>query len=133
MPPADSASTFRRMIAEGRRGDAADYFMTDIVGLPQEMVEQARTAPWRAWQEGLAHTLAYDAEIMGDYRMRLDLAARVDVPTVVLRGGASWEWLQQGNAMLAEAIPGARLVTLPDQWHDVDAAVLAPALKEFFG
>ena len=52
-------------------------------------------------------------------------------PPVVLISGGSVD--RQGNAMLAEAIPGARLVTLPDQWHDVDAAVLAPALKEFFG
>ena len=35
--------------------------------------------------------------------------------------------------MIAEAIPGARHVTVEGQDHAADPAVLAPVLVEFFG
>ena len=56
--------------AEGRRGDAVEYFMAKVVGMPAEFVGFARSAAVVAAQEALAHTLAYDAEIMGDYCCR---------------------------------------------------------------
>ena len=66
-PPADQVEQYETMIAEGRRGDAAEYFMSKVVGMPPEFVADARTQPWWAGQEAIAHTLAYDARIMGDY------------------------------------------------------------------
>jgi hypothetical protein len=75
------------MIAEGRRGDAAAYFMREVVRFPAEFVAEARTQPWWAAQETLAHTLAYDARIMGDYSLPTGRAESVDVPTRVLAGG----------------------------------------------
>ena len=57
------------LLAKGGRGDAAEYFMAKVVGMPAEFVAGARTQPWWAGTEALAHTLAYDAEIMGDYSM----------------------------------------------------------------
>ena len=47
-PPADQVEQYERMIAEGRRGDAAEYFMTKVVGMPPEFVADARTQPWWA-------------------------------------------------------------------------------------
>ena len=43
--------------------------MAKVVGLPPEFVAGAREQPWWAATEALAHTLAYDARIMGDYRI----------------------------------------------------------------
>lgn len=131
LPPADSASTYRRLVAEGRRGDAAEFFMVEVVGMPAEFAAQARQAPWWAWQEGLAHTLAYDAEVMGDYTIPTEAAAAVTVPTLVLVGGGSWGWLRTSTKTLVEAIPDVEYGTLPEQTHDVAPAVLAPALKRF--
>src|SRR5262249_40506359 len=56
-PPADTARIFSELVAAGRRGDAAEYFMADVVGLPREFVAQARNSPWWPAQEALAHTL----------------------------------------------------------------------------
>ena len=80
-PPKDQVEQYETMIAEGRRGDAAEYFMTKVVGMPPEFAAQARTEPWWPNQEALAHTLAYDARIMGDYSLPTDQAASVKVPT----------------------------------------------------
>lgn len=45
-PPEDQVEQYGRMIAEGRRGDAVEYFMSKVVGLPPEFVAGARNQPW---------------------------------------------------------------------------------------
>jgi phenylacetate-coenzyme A ligase PaaK-like adenylate-forming protein len=67
--------------------------MTKVVGMPPEFVADARNQPWRAGQEAIAHTLAYDARIMGDYSIPTETAGSVKVPTLVLAGEVfSEEW-----------------------------------------
>jgi pimeloyl-ACP methyl ester carboxylesterase len=131
-PPADQIEQYETMVAEGRRGDAAEYFMAKVVGMPPEFVAYAKSQPWWASQEALAHTLAYDARIMGDYSVPVEMAAKVTVPALVLDGSASMPFMASGTDALAAAMPNATRRTLADQGHDVDAAVLAPVLAEFF-
>jgi len=131
-PPADTAKTFGDLVAAGKRGDAAEYFMAKVVGMPPEFVAQARSSPWWPAQEALAHTLAYDATIMGDYSLPTERASQVTIPTLVLDGGASFPFLHPTAQALAAALPNGRQRTLEGQSHDVAAEVLAPSLTEFF-
>jgi pimeloyl-ACP methyl ester carboxylesterase len=131
-PPEDQVSQYETMIAEGRRGDAVEYFMTKVIGMPSEVVAGARTQPWWAATEALAHTLAYDARIMGDYSVPHDRAASVKVPTMVIAGGADFPWMRQTAQTLAAALPDGEVRILEGQGHDVDPGVLAPVLSEFF-
>jgi pimeloyl-ACP methyl ester carboxylesterase len=131
-PPEDQVSQYETMIAEGRRGDAVEYFMTKVIGMPPEVVAGARTQPWWAATEAVAHTLAYDARIMGDYSIPKDLAASVKVPTMVIAGGADMPWMRQTAETLADALPDGEVRILEGQGHDVDPGVLAPVLSEFF-
>jgi pimeloyl-ACP methyl ester carboxylesterase len=131
-PPSDTARTYTELVAAGRRGDAVEFFMTKVVGLPPEFAAQARNAPWWAAQEALAHTLAYDATIMGDYSLPAERAASVTVPTLVLDGGASFGFLGETAQALADLLPNGQRRTLEGQGHDVDPQVLAPVLVEFF-
>ena len=130
-PPEDQVSQYETMIAEGRRGDAVEYFMTKVIGMPPEVVAGARTQPWWAATEALAHTLAYDARIMGDYTIP-KVAASVKVPTMVIAGGADFPWMRQTAETLAAALPDGQVRILEGQGHDVDPGVLAPVLSEFF-
>jgi pimeloyl-ACP methyl ester carboxylesterase len=130
--PADTASVYRDLVAAGRRGDAVEYFMAKVVGLPPDFVAGARQAPFWAQQEALAHTLAYDAEIMGDYRIPVERAKAVHVPTIVINGGASFGFMGETADALAKLIPNAQRRTLDGQRHDADPAVLAASLKQFF-
>src|SRR5215831_7071335 len=57
-PPADTAKIYTDFVSAGRRGDAVEFFMTKVVGLPPEFAANARTQPWWSAQEALAHTLA---------------------------------------------------------------------------
>jgi pimeloyl-ACP methyl ester carboxylesterase len=103
-----------------------------VVGLPPEFVAQARTQPFWQAQEALAHTLAYDATIMGDYSLPTERAASVTAPTLVIAGGADFGWMRETAQALAEALPDGRGQILEGQGHDVDPSVLAPVLKGFF-
>jgi pimeloyl-ACP methyl ester carboxylesterase len=130
--PDDTASVYRQLVAAGRRGDAVEYFMAKVVGMPPEFVAGARQQPWWAQQEAIAHTLAYDAEVMGDYTLPVEVARAVKVPTLVLDGGASFGFMAETADAIARLIPDARRQTLEGQQHNVDPAVLAPALEQFF-
>jgi pimeloyl-ACP methyl ester carboxylesterase len=130
-PPADSVERLDQMIAEGRRDDAATYFMVDMVRLPAEFAAYARTQPWWANQTAIAHTLAYDARVMGDYSVPLATAARVTRPTLILTGDASFPFLRPTAEALVAAMPDARLGVLEGQEHNVDPTVLGPAMAEF--
>ena len=131
-PPADTAKTFHDLVAAGRRADAAEFFMARVVGMPPEFVAFAKSQPWWAAQEALAHTLEYDATIMGDYSLPTDRIAQVRVPTIVLNGGASFPFMRETAETIAKLVSNAEQVTLEGQQHNVSAEVLAPALKQFF-
>jgi pimeloyl-ACP methyl ester carboxylesterase len=132
-PPADTVQQYERMVAEGRRGDAAAYFMGTVVGMPPEFVAFARTQPWWAGQEAIAHTLAYDGRIMGDYLAPLALAETVTVPTLVMVGGASFPFMRTTAEALANALPEGRLQVLEGQEHNVADDAMAAALRGFYG
>jgi pimeloyl-ACP methyl ester carboxylesterase len=131
-PPADTAKTYTELVSAGRRGDAVEYFMAKVVGLPPEFVANARTQPWWPAQEALAHTLAYDATIMGDYSLPTERTALVKTPTLVIAGGADFPWMRETATALASVIPGAQSRFLDGQGHNVANEVLAPVLIEFF-
>jgi pimeloyl-ACP methyl ester carboxylesterase len=131
-PPSDTAETFERLVSEGRRGDAVEFFMANVVGMPAEFVAQARSQPWWGATEALAHTLAYDARVMGDYSVPVDRAELVTAPTLVIVGGASFPFMQETAETLAKTFPNGEIRTLEGQSHDVAPQVIAPALTDFF-
>jgi pimeloyl-ACP methyl ester carboxylesterase len=131
-PPDDQVERYERFVAEGRRGDAVEFFMSKVVGMPPEFVAGARSQPWWAATEALAHTLAYDARIMGDYRIPTDRVSQVRVPTLVVAGGADMPFMRETAQALADALPHGEARFLDGQGHDVDPTVLAPVLKDFF-
>jgi pimeloyl-ACP methyl ester carboxylesterase len=131
-PPADTAATFTRLVDAGRRDAAVEFFMSTVVGLPPEFVAGARSQPFWAAQEAIAHTLAYDATIMGDYRLPVERAASVTTPALVLTGGASLPWMAETGQALADALPNGQHRVLEGQQHNVAPDVLAAALKQFF-
>jgi pimeloyl-ACP methyl ester carboxylesterase len=120
-------------LAADRRGDAVALFM-QYVGMSAEQVAGMRHAPFWAGLEALAPTMAYDhAGIIGpDRGVPTERAARVPVPTLVLRGSAGDPAIGDAARRLSQAIPRATLRTLEGQTHDVQAAALAPVLAEFF-
>lgn len=139
--PEDYAAHLIELVSSGRRGEAVEYFMTEV-GTPAEMVAQMRQSPMWPGLEGVAHTLAYDIIIIGDTQrgdpLTLRKWASVTVPALVMDGtvffgrGDRHMFLHHGAQELANILPDAQRRTLAGQDHGPADEVLVPVLKEFF-
>jgi pimeloyl-ACP methyl ester carboxylesterase len=120
-------------LAAGRRGDAVTRFMAHV-GMPAEQIAGMRQSPFFPALEAIAPTLAYDhAGLMGaTLAVPVGKAARVTVPALVVYGDASLPFMPATARTLSAAMPHARLRALEGQTHEVDPAVQAPVLAEFF-
>jgi pimeloyl-ACP methyl ester carboxylesterase len=136
-PPldADYLPRLEKLVASDRRGDAVRLFMRQV-GVPAPIVALMRFMP--AWKKlkGVAHTLPYDAAVMGDTQagrpLPVERWAAVTVPTLAVVGGKSPPWMHNGMRALADGLPNARHSVLDGQTHLVKAKALAPLLDEFF-
>jgi pimeloyl-ACP methyl ester carboxylesterase len=128
----NEAERIKTLLAEDRRGDAVEYVMRGI-GIPPEVINGMSQDPRTL---AMAHTMAYDSEIMGDISrggtIPADLLDAVTTPTLVLVGGASPEWMIDVSRRLAEGLPNGRHGILEGQAHVVPPDVLVPVLEEFF-
>src|SRR5215210_3169004 len=131
-PPADTVQQYESRVAAGRRGDAVEYFMSQVVRMPADFVSWAKTQPFWAGQEKIAHTLAYDGRIMRDYSLPLEKAREVPVPTLVIAGGGSMPFMAETAEELAKALPNGESRILEGQDHNVAPDAIAPVLKDFF-
>lgn len=148
--PQDYLKRLNDAVAAGRPGDAVEIFMTEAVGIPAEYVAQMRNAPasdvggddggmkppeW-ANMEKVAHTLAYDATILGDNMSGKPLSAAqwttVPSPTLVITGGKSEAFFHTGAKALVGLLPNAQHRVLEGQDHAVAPDALAPLLVAFF-
>ncbi|MEV6104276.1 alpha/beta hydrolase [Streptomyces sp. NPDC051940] len=120
------------LLAENRRGDALALFMS-LVGMPEEVIEGMRHSPHFQQGLALAHTLAYDAAVMGDGSIPEDTLTRIQAPTLLLAGSRSPAFLCAAAERAAAAIPDARQAVLADQDHNVAPDVIAPVVARFTG
>jgi pimeloyl-ACP methyl ester carboxylesterase len=120
------------MIEAGRRGDAVKYFMHDMVGIPGIFVVLMQLMFW-VWPKlkAVAHTLPYDAAVMGDWQVPAARFAAIRAPALVMHGSKTDPRLMKGARAVAEAVPHAQHRELEGQTHNVDPRVLAPALIDF--
>ena len=131
-PPEDAAARITALAAAGRRGEAVAYFMTRVLGAPADAIAGMRQAPiWPAF-EAVAHTLAYDVTVMGDWSFPAERMAAITVPTLAMDGGASPAWAGTAAQRIADTLPHAQRRTLEGQTHEVAAEALAPVLVQFF-
>ena len=66
LPPENFVEHINELIAADRRGDAVEFWMTDVVGAPAEAVAQMPSTPTWPALEAVAHTLPYDIAVLGD-------------------------------------------------------------------
>ena len=134
--PADYLDRVRTALATNRRGDAVRLFMTEAVGVPGVFVTMMRFMP--AWPKlkSVAHTVVYDATVLGDTGsgrpLPTDRWTGATAPTLVISGGKSPQWMRNGMQALASALPNASHYNLEGQTHIVKPKVLAPVLANFF-
>jgi pimeloyl-ACP methyl ester carboxylesterase len=128
----DHERQLKQLLAAGHRAGAVTYFMRSMVGVPAPVVVMMKLMPW-IWSKmkAVAHTLPYDAAVMSDFKVPRARLAKIQVPTLAMYGSKTDARLQQATRAVVEAVPGARLRTLPGQTHNVTLTVLAPVVVEF--
>ena len=126
------------LVAAGRRGDAVDYFMTEVVGTPKQALREMRGTPAWSGMEHLAHTLAYDGRVVGNTMSGraepLHQWATLHTPTLVLAGSNSPPFLHAGARTLAALLPNGHYRSLDGLDHSASMSAphtLAPVVVEF--
>lgn len=136
--PSNYLDTLRQMLKEDRRSDMVALFMTDAIGMPAEIVEGMKHAPFWATMEEVAPTLIYEATYMTQNQKGQPLSndvrkvfEAIHVPTLIVDGTASYPFLNNTADILTKVIPGARRKTVEGLSHDFAAELIAPVLIEF--
>ena len=127
---AEYSRRLKELLDGGKNGEAVSLFMAHT-GSPPQIIDSLRGSPQWPYLEALAPTLAYDDAVMGDGRIPA-AAAAVDMPVLVLAGGASPAYMREAAEALAKDIPGAVFRVLPGQTHTPAQSALALVLMEFF-
>ena len=134
--PREWRERVQAMIAGGQLGRAMMSFLTEIIGLSGERIDELRNAP-RSYDvlSILAATMPREARALADVDLP-ELAASVDVPALLILGSATPAWAGDITDELHAALPDSRVATLPGQGHDAtDTApgLITSLLIEFFG
>jgi pimeloyl-ACP methyl ester carboxylesterase len=100
-----------------------------------QVLAQMRESPMWPGLEAVAHTAAYDAEIMADQERGDPLPAAwatlVAIPTLIMDGENSPSWMHHSMDALAELLPDTQRHTFPGADHGIAPEALAPVLRAF--
>jgi pimeloyl-ACP methyl ester carboxylesterase len=134
--PDEYIEHLEELIAEGKRREVFEYFMTVAADMPAEMVQPMLDSPMVDAMLPLAHTIPYDGRIMLRGSMHGEpLPTRwtetVTVPTLVMDGGNSPAWARHACRALVSILPDVQYRTLAGQDHAAAPEAIAPVLAEF--
>jgi pimeloyl-ACP methyl ester carboxylesterase len=132
VPPKDSEAQLKKLIARNDRSGAVKFFMKDMVGLPAIVTYIMRIFPVWSKLKRVAHTLPYDAAVLGDGSMPSAMISSIKIPTLVAGGEKSPAALQSAVRAVARIMPNHTSETLKGQTHNVSPKILAPVLIDFF-
>jgi pimeloyl-ACP methyl ester carboxylesterase len=117
-------------LEQGRNTEAVAKFLT-AAGVPDATVHELSRDPRRG---GLAHTMRYDFEVMGERAggaIPEGLVRSISAPTLVLAGDGSLDFFRDIAVRIANALPNGTFVSLQGQAHDASADVVAAAISQF--
>jgi pimeloyl-ACP methyl ester carboxylesterase len=130
-PAADLNEELAKLVSTDRRGEAVELFQTKVIGMPAEVVAQLRNAPFRPAMEAIAHTLVYDATIVGDLTLPTELIASITTPALVIDGEQSPPVMRDAARAVADTLPNGRRHSLAGQDHTINPDATAPIVAEF--
>jgi pimeloyl-ACP methyl ester carboxylesterase len=116
-----------RLLAAGDRGAAVETFLREGPRLPERELQGLRaSAYWPQLLATLGHTVPYDSRVQRSFTADASELGRIQIPTLMLIGGASPERMRTGAQTVAARLPQAQIAELPGQQHV--AQISAPPL-----
>jgi len=128
--PADDLG-LQAALDKGDPSSAAAIFLR-ITGMDDAAVGYITSAPFWPGLVHLAPTLPHELALTGDGVPPVGRLAAITAPTLALAGARSPAWAARAAEAVASSVVDGSVLTVPGQDHDVDQAVLAPLLTEFF-
>ena len=121
----------KKLAADSKPADAVTFFM-ERRGTTRDEIEIMKKSP--EWNDlvNIGPTLVYDFEILGDGTVPIDIAKNIVVPTLVIDGEKSFDFIAATADNLGKIIPAADRKTIKDQTHEVSPGAIAPVLVDFF-
>ena len=130
-PAGDLVERLQQLVDAGRRDEAVVTFQLEAVELPKEMVEGIRQSDQFAALLPLAQSTVYDATLTRQVSTPTPEMRSVAVPVTILRGEQTFPILVTAADRLAETMPQADLVIVPESvMHRPDPAATARVIRE---
>lgn len=135
--PANYVEHVEELVAAGKRGEAVEYVMAEMIRVPAEYIEPMKQDP--SWNEmaRYAHTFAYEGRILRGLMDGKPLPANrwsIDAPIAVAVGGNSESYFRVAADALAALLPKVTVQNLPGQDHGAFWAApepVAASIREF--
>ncbi|MDZ5663371.1 alpha/beta fold hydrolase [Nocardioides sp. S-58] len=118
--PTDYPEQQAALVANGKRSEAVEHFMTQMVGVPAEYIPMMKQDP--SWDQMMryAHTYAYDGQILRGLQDGRPLPTdrwTIEAPVGVAVGGLGESFICEGAQALANLLPNVTILTLADHDH----------------
>jgi pimeloyl-ACP methyl ester carboxylesterase len=131
--PLPTEQELSELVHAGRRGEAVELFLTRGAEMSAEAVAQMKDQPFWPGIEALAHTLVYEAAVVGPGPVPAQRLAAVTIPTLVLVGVQSSARMRDAARAVAEVLPNSQHQELEGQAHgQLDPQLLGTELAAFF-
>lgn len=122
-PAADLPERLQAFIDAGEPEEAVVLFQREGVGLPDAVIEQIRNSPMFPSLVAVAQSVVYDAVLTSAVSTPTDAMTGVSMPVTILRGEPTVPMIVRAVDLLADAMPDAELVIVPESHdHGVDPA-----------
>lgn len=114
--PSDRVDAIDALVVAGDRDGALELALREMVGVPQPAIDAMRAGP--AWAErcALVHTWPREMREVETLPDTSELGA-ISVPTLMIYGIRTTQHLRDSTMAVAEVLPSARVVGLPDEAH----------------
>lgn len=129
-PAADLPERLQAFIDAGEPEEAVVLFQREGVGLPDAVIEQIRNLPMFPSLVAVAQSVVYDAVLTSAVSTPTDAMTGVSMPVTILRGEPTVPMIVRAVDLLADAMPDAELVIVPESHdHGVDPAGTAREIR----
>ncbi|HEY5825257.1 MAG TPA: alpha/beta hydrolase [Cyclobacteriaceae bacterium] len=118
------------LVRNGKPGEAVTFFMGRR-GMPPVKLEDMKKSP--EWNDivRIGHTLVYDFEILGDGTVPIDIARNITIPTLIMDGEKSFDFMHATADTVGKIIPGALRKTIKGQAHDLSPKLFRYCYRNF--
>ncbi|MGZ3861386.1 MAG: alpha/beta fold hydrolase [Flavisolibacter sp.] len=130
--PENTTERLKELIAQGKKGAAATYYLRKVIGVPAIIAFLLRFTPNWPKMKANANSLPYDAALCGNFTIPVEQIASITISTLVIDSEKSPKQLRTAVQNVALVLPKGKRISLKGTIHDVPPKILVPALVSFY-